>query len=225
MTHAYTVGAHPRYAPQMAESIVVQKLPGWSLSREDGQQVISVTDSRPLVSYKILWTDTGGSHHGRAWTWNPDWITRYVDAIPDVAYPLAIASTEAGAIWVWRWRKEDFAEIQTPQPLGSRPRITIEEIDPYAGLGQVNRSLLGDDLVWRELPRCDDPEEKGCGLQMWFADDQGADDEVMSAAAESFDHWTHGGYRSDPRSALAKKSRTQFLFDHEDTMRAEGWLP
>jgi hypothetical protein len=112
LTHA--TGAHPDYNPQMAESIEVysnEQIDDYALDR---------------LAYTILWTDTGGTRHGRIWNHSRAHVESEAVMTP---FPVAIASTQAGCVWVYRHDQDTWAEIQQSHGDHDRyPRIPIQSI-------------------------------------------------------------------------------------------------
>lgn len=105
----YATGAHPDYDPRMAESIRVDRYP-------------------ERTAWGITWTDTGGVRHGRVFEYLD---TAALDKLrgedPDKIYPLALASTQAGCVWVWM--APDGTETATLQLSGGELPLTIREGD------------------------------------------------------------------------------------------------
>lgn len=185
MTYAHDVGAWPRYAPQMAESILVQRVYPMTLSRTHRQQGHGLealfAPGSHMVCYKMLWTDTNGHHHGRAWIWSLDNIV-IVDRRKQSHYPMAIASTEAGCMWVYRDNGRDTAELQTAGPHGIP--LNIEELDPSKPDEQKRaiKGLFENGMVWN---RCTGDE--AAGYQVWFGDDLDTHDPIP-ALGNLWDH-------------------------------------
>jgi hypothetical protein len=116
LTHA--TGAHPDYNPQMAESIEVY-------SNEYIIDAVGWPERLARLAYTILWTDTGGVHHGRLWNHS----RAYVESEALTPFPVAVASTQAGCVWVYRHGKDTWAEIQQSHGDHDRyPRIPIQSI-------------------------------------------------------------------------------------------------
>lgn len=122
---AYATGAHPDYNPQMAESIEV-------FSNEptiiDGNIHVPLLDR---LAWTITWTDTDGGRHGRIWNYARDIVEALGlgDGAHGGAFPLAVASTQAGCVWVWKKGTEIWAEVQQAHGDHDRyPRIPIKSI-------------------------------------------------------------------------------------------------
>lgn len=180
-------GANPNYDPQMVESILVQRLEGLRGSRLfDPNGIISTAPmalmkSSGYVSYKVLWTDSQGHHHGRLWSYSRAFIETNCDGH---LYPLVCAATQAGCVWVHRSSTEEFAEIQAAS--GRNPRITIEALgEDIEGAEQevLDRMILGLPLRWQAIPYSD-PENHP--WEFWFGDDLDDDEpELFMACGDS----------------------------------------
>lgn len=188
--HAHDVGAWPRFAPQMAESILVQKIYPMNIGRFPASKnglFALFTPGIHQVCYKVLWTDTDGYHHGRAWVWSLERLIA-ISREQKVGYPIAIASTEAGCIWIYRENGHDSAYLQTTTPRGIP--IAIENLDPSKPDEQRRavKGLFKDGMTWE---RCTGDEHEG--YQVWFGDDL-EDGEVkttvgtLGALANMWDH-------------------------------------
>lgn len=159
-------GAWPRYNPQMVESIVVQHLPGVSVSRLgfDSLRMVDVAIYvRPHYNlYKILWKDSEGHSHGHVWEYPTEVL--YRECLGGVTYPLGSAATEAGTVWLYMRGAEQWAELQGRG--GQRmPRIPVDVI-PSITVGD-DRAVQGlkDPMRYQEFPR------DGQDFRFWFGDD------------------------------------------------------
>jgi hypothetical protein len=162
-------GAYPRYNPQMAESIVVQHLRGvLGIRHPESDDPIVLRNDPDHDSYKVLWTDTGGHHHGRMWSYRKHYLDKIT--LEGELYPTICASTEAGTVWAYLdVDGTEWAEIQTAR--GRNPRIDVEQLT-----GDDERSQLGLSLpmIWQGAlwtNECDD----GTSFFFWFGDDGAGD--------------------------------------------------
>lgn len=144
---AYATGAEPDYNPQMAESIAVYS----------NEAIVARLLGRPgesgldRLAWTILWTDTEGVRHGRIWAHARKFVETVGvgKGVDGAAFPLAIASTQAGCVWVWKKDDQTWAEIQ--QSHGDHDRYPRIHIQPIV-------ASITDDLLWDQVPMYESDE-------------------------------------------------------------------